>query len=184
MTDSVAARRYARALFDMGRETGTKMLEQWGGEIANIAALTAQSSDLARLFSDPVFSPEEKKNVIAVLAKKLSLSASVRNFCFLLADKSRLMLLPSIAGQYQALVDTEKGVLRGEFISAVPLDTAKQSAVLEQLAKKAGGKPLALNFSVDKTLLGGMVIKVGDNVMDASLKTQLIILKDTIKRGE
>lgn len=184
MTGSVVARRYARALFDLGLETGIETLEQWGGEIADMAAMMTRSADLARLFRDPVFSPEEKKRVITALAGKLSLGTPVRNFCFLLADKNRLTLLPTIAGQYQALVDAEKGVLRGEFISAAPLDEDRRSAVLEQLKEKAGGRTLALDFSVDATLLGGMILKVGDNVMDASLKTQLLLLKDTIKRGE
>lgn len=184
MTGSVAARRYAKALFDLGLQTGTETLDQWGGEVTDMADMMTQSVDLSRLFRDPVFSPEEKKNVIAALADKLSTSKPVRDFFFLLADKNRLEILPAIAGQYRALVDAEKGILRGEFISAAPLDETKQASVLEQLAKKAGGRTLALDFSVDKTLLGGMVLKVGDNVMDASLKTQLLLLKDTIKRGE
>ena len=184
MTGSVAARRYAKALFDLGLQNNAETLDQWGGEVAGMAAMMAESRDLSRLFRDPVFTPEEKKRVIAALADKLSCSKPVRDFFFLLADKNRLEILPAIAAQYQALVDAEKGILRGEFISAAPLDEARQSAVLEQLAKKAGGHTLALDFSVDKTLLGGMVLKVGDNVMDASLKTQLLLLKDTIKRGE
>lgn len=184
MTGSVAARRYARALFGLGLKAGTETLDQWGGEVANMAELMAQSLDLSRLFRDPVFSSEEKKNVIAALADRLSISKPVRDFFFLLADKNRLELLPAIAWQYRALADAEKGILRGEFISAAPLDEARQASVLEQLAKKAGGRTLALDFSVDTTLLGGMVLKVGDNVMDASLKTQLLLLKDTIKRGE
>lgn len=184
MTGSVAARRYAKALFDLGSQSGGESLDQWGDEIARLAKLTAHSADLGRLFRDPVFSPEEKKNVIAALADRLSLSPAVRDFCFLLADKKRLEILGPIADAYQALVDHERGVLRGELISAAPLDENKQAAVLEQLAEKAGGRSLALDFTVDKALLGGMILKVGDNVMDASLKTQLLLLKDTIKRGE
>lgn len=183
MTGSVAARRYAKALFDLGRRTGMETLEQNGSGLADLAAMTKESPELLRLFSDPVFSPEEKRNVITALADRLGAGKMLREFCYLLADKHRLNLLEKIAGEYQALVDVEKGVLRGELVSAVPLDPDAQNAVRGQLEQRAG-KALVLDFKVDEALLGGMVLKVGDNVMDASLKTQLSLLKDTIKRGE
>jgi len=183
MTGSVAARRYAKAVFDLARQAGPEALDATGKDIANIAALVRKSPDLARLFHGPVFSPEEKRKVITALAGRLELGAMVRDFCFLLADKHRLDLIEKIAGEYQAMADVEKGILRGEFISAVPLDEERQTAVLGELEKKAG-KTLELDFKVDATLLGGMVLKVGDKVMDASIKTQLELLKDTITRGE
>lgn len=184
MTGSVAARRYAKALFDLGRQSGSDSLDQWGGDLARLANLAGENADLARLFRDPVFSSEEKKNVVAALADRLSLGKTVRDFCFLLADKNRLKLLGGIAAEYRTLVDAEKSVLRGVLTSASPLSGEKQTAVLGQLEKKSGNHALVLDFKVDKSLLGGMVLKIGDNVMDASLKTQLLLLKDTIKRGE
>ncbi|MDR3073439.1 MAG: F0F1 ATP synthase subunit delta [Deltaproteobacteria bacterium] len=183
MTGSVAARRYAKALFDLARRDGPDSLDAIGQSVRAVASATRENADLARLFRDPVFSPEEKRAVVTALAERLQLAATVRNFCCLLADKQRLVLLEAIAGEFQILSDAEKGVIRGEFISAAPLDEKKQQAVRGELEKKAG-KTLVLNFSVDESLLGGMLLKVGDNVMDASLKTQLILLKDTIKRGE
>lgn len=183
MTGSVAARRYAKALFDLARSAGPTVLETSGNDLAALAALVKGSPELLRLFAAPVFSSTEKHKVIAALSDRLGTSAMVREFCFLLADKKRLVLLETITGEFQSLIDEENSVLRGEFISAVPLDEEKRLAVKSALEKKAG-KTLALDFSVDADLLGGMVLKVGDNVMDASLKTQLILLKDTIKRGE
>lgn len=183
MTGSVAARRYAKALFDLAKSAGPDALNKSGEDIAGFAALAKESADLSRLFSDPVFSAEEKRKVVTALSDKLGMSAMVRDFCYLLADKHRLPLIGKIAEEYQALSDTEKGILRGELVSAAPLDDTTQSTVQGDLEKKAG-KTLVLDFKVDAALLGGMVLKVGDNVMDASLKTQLQILKDTIKRGE
>lgn len=183
MTGSVAARRYAKALFDLARETGPEALDTTGENIGNFAALVAESRDLSRLFRDPVFSAEEKRKVITALGDRLSLAPMVRDFLYLLADKHRLSLIDLIAKEYQVLADAEKGVMRGEIVSAVALDAEKQKAVRGELEKKAG-RTLVLDFKVDESLLGGMVLKVGDNVMDASLKTQLILLKDTIKRGE
>lgn len=183
MTGSIAARRYAKALFDLAKASGPQALDKSGEDIANFSALTRESADLSRLFSDPVFSSEEKRKVITALADKLGMNAMVRDFCYLLADKHRLALIGGIAEEFQKLSDTEKGILRGELVSAARLDGKTQTTVLGELEKKAG-KTLVLDFKVDKTLLGGMVLKVGDNVMDASLKTQLLILKDTIKRGK
>ena len=182
MTGSVAARRYARALFDLAKQSGLETLEKTGADMQSFASLAQESPELARLFRDPVFSAEEKQNVVAAIADRLETGAMVRNFLYLLAEKKRLMFLDKIAGEYQALLDAEKGILRGEIVSAMPLDEATQADVLGQLEKKAG-QSLVLNFKVDKALLGGMLLKVGDNVMDASLKTQLSLLKDTIKRG-
>ncbi|SBW09165.1 ATP synthase subunit delta [uncultured delta proteobacterium] len=182
MTGSVAARRYARALFDLAKRSGMETLEKTGTDLQNVASLTQESPELARLFRDPVFSAEEKRNVLAALADKLEAGVMVRNFLYLLAEKHRLMFLDKIAGEYQMLLDEEKGILRGEIVSAVPLDEAAQADVLGRLAKKSG-RSLVLDFKADKALLGGMLLKVGDNVMDASLKTQLSLLKDTIKRG-
>lgn len=183
MTGSVAARRYAKALFDLAKSTGADVLDKSGEDIANFAALAKESVALSRFFEDPVFSAEEKRKVITALSDRLEMSAMVRDFCYLLADKHRLVLVGKIAEEYQALADTEKGILRGELVSATPLDDTMQLTVQDELEKKAG-KALVLDFKVDATLLGGMVLKMGDNVMDASLKTQLQILKDTIKRGE
>lgn len=143
----------------------------------------AQSPDLARVFRNPIFSPEEKKQVVAQVAAKLKIEGSFLNFCLLLAEKDRLRELDRIATAFDQLLDAEKGVIRGELLTAVKLDAAKQAAVVKQLEKKAN-HTLVLSFGVSPEILGGVVLKVGDQVMDASLRAQLSILKDTIKRGE
>lgn len=182
MTGSVAARRYAKALFDLARQSGTEMLEKVGADIGNFAALVRESAELAALFRDPAFSPQEKRDVATALADRLETGPVVRDFLYLLADKHRLMLVDGIAGEYRTLLDAEEGILRGKLVSAFPLDGEAQAKVRGELEKKAG-RTLVLDFSVDTGLLGGLLLKIGDNVMDASLKTQLSLLKDTIKRG-
>jgi ATP synthase, F1 delta subunit len=182
MTGSVAAGRYASALYSLANASGAEVMEKTGADIESFAALARESAALSELFRNPAFSAEEKQQVITALADKLEAGTIVRNFLFLLADKHRLALLDAIAGEYQTLRDAANGILRGEMVSAVPLDEGARKEVLDQLEKKTG-KALVLDFRVDEALLGGMVLTVGDNVMDASLKTQLSILKDTIKRG-
>jgi len=182
MTGSVAARRYAKALFDLAKRSDANALDKAGSDLAAFAALAGENPELTRLFRDPVFSPEEKRGVISALTERLKNGDMVRDFLFLLADKHRLVLLDRIAGEFQSLLDAEKGIVRGEVVSAMTLGEKTRKNIEDTLEKKAG-KTLILDFKVDEALLGGMLLRVGDSVMDASLKTQLSLLKDTIKRG-
>ena len=183
MTGNVVARRYARALFALGKKNGLPELESYASGLGTLRATLAESPDLARVFRNPIFAPEEKKLVIKQIAAKLKLKGAILNFCLLLAEKDRLRELERIAAVFDQLLDAEKGVIRGELLTAVKLDAVKQAAVVKELEKKAK-RTLVLSFGVDPEILGGVVLKVGDQVMDASLRAQLSILKDTIKRGE
>ncbi|ABB37789.1 ATP synthase subunit delta [Oleidesulfovibrio alaskensis G20] len=183
MTGNIAARRYARALFAIGQKQGLAELDAFGSELSAVAKAVEESPALARLFRNPLFSIEEKRAVLAKLLQAAGAGQTVSNFCNLLADKGRLADLPDINAFYSLLLDAEKGIIRGELVTAIKLAKAKRDAVKEQLEKQAGQK-IELNFSVDKDILGGVVLKVGDRVLDASLRAQLGILKDNIKRGE
>ena len=107
----------------------------------------------------------------------------MRNFCFLLADKERLAFLREIANWYGKLLDEAKGVIRGRLTTAVKLSAAKQAELKAALQEKSGAD-IELTFAVDKDILGGMVLNMGDRVLDASLRAQLGILRETFKRGE
>lgn len=183
MTGNIAARRYARALFALGKKTGLPELESYAASLGAMRSALAESPDLVRVFKNPIFSNDEKRKVIDKLAAKLKPKGTILNFFRLLADKDRLRELDGISAIFDQLLDAEKGVVRGELLTAVPLDEEKRSAVVKQLEKKAK-RTLVLEFGVSPEIIGGVVLKVGDQVMDASLRAQLSILKDTIKRGE
>lgn len=183
MTGNVVARRYAQALFALGKKTGTAELEDYDASLEAMRAAMAVSPELAHVFNDPAFRVEEKKGVVEALAKKLGIKGAIVNFWRLLADKNRLAELPAITSVFGEMLDAEKGILRGALFTAIELDPEKQAAVTAQLEKKAK-RTLALEFGVDPEILGGVVLKLGDRVLDASLRAQLSILKDTIKKGE
>jgi F-type H+-transporting ATPase subunit delta len=84
---------------------------------------------------------------------------------------------------FQALLDEAQGIVRGDLVTAVGLDDAKQQAIKEQLEKQFNTS-LVLDYHTDEDILGGVVLKVGDQVLDASLRAQLNILKENIKRGD
>lgn len=183
MTGNIVARRYATALFELGKKQGTTELDAMGNELSTLATTVKGAPSLASLFGNPIFSIDEKRAVLKEILGKTKVNKTVQNFCYLLADKDRLGFLAEINEYYNLLLDAEKGAIRGELVTAIPLAAAKQAAVKAQLEKQAGQK-IELAFSVDQTLLGGVLLKVGDRVLDASLRAQLGILKDNIKRGE
>lgn len=177
------ARRYANALFALGKKTGNEELERYGADLERMDKLLAASPDLKKVFKSPVISVGEKRRILAKLLSGMGADKTMTNFCLLLADKGRLPSLPHIAAQYGTLLDAEKGVLRGSLLTAIPLTAEKQKQLKELLGKKAG-RDLKLVFDVDASILGGVVLKVGDKVLDASLRAQLAILRDAITRGE
>ncbi len=184
MTGGTLARKYAKALFTLGKKAGAGKLEKYGDALSDLSGMMAASAPLARMFKSPVVTVAEKHALVGTLLDKAEADPTVKNFCCLLADKGRLAELPAIAGCYGELLDIEKGVVRGTVITAVKLNAEKQKKLKSGLEKKAKAKKLELEFQVDKSILGGLMLKVGDRVLDASLRAQLTILRDTIKRGE
>lgn len=183
MTGNIVARRYAKALFAIGQKNGADALDAYGMNLAQLAELLDAAPELLRIFRNPIFSVEEKKKVLEKLFGKVKPESIVVNFCYLLADKERLGVLPDIAAVYGELLDAEQGVVRGELITAIKLNKDKQKDLKNSLEKKAG-KKLVLDFATDKDILGGVVLKVGDMVLDASLRAQIGMLQENIKRGE
>ncbi|MDO4840322.1 MAG: ATP synthase F1 subunit delta, partial [Desulfovibrionaceae bacterium] len=113
---------------------------------------------------------------------KIGSDTVTRNFCFLLADKERLPYFRSIVQAYTKLLDQATGKIRGTLTTAISLSDAKQRSVQKELEAKAGAS-LELKFEVDPSILGGVVLKVGDRILDSSLRAQLEILRGTLKRG-
>ena len=183
MTGNIVATRYAKALFALGRKAGKGELDKFASSLNGIGEAYSKSPALAEVFCSSVFTQDEKRKVLTKLSKSLSLHKTVVNFCLLLSERRRMNVLPDIVTAFQALLDVEKGTIRGKLLTAIALDEAKRTAYQAELEKKAGTK-LELEFGVAPEILGGVVLKVGDKVLDASLRAQLSILKDSIKRGE
>lgn len=183
MTGNIVARRYAKALFALGEKKGKTELDAYGKDLAQLAEVLDQSPDVLGFFKNPVFSATEKKAVLEKILGKVSVQPLVKDFCDLLADKGRLSSLQDIADDFAIFLDEVQGVLRGKLVTAVDLSKDRKAELQAQLEKQTGSK-VSLDYDVDKEILGGVVLKVGDKVLDASLRAQLEILKETIKRGE
>ncbi len=177
------AQRYAKALFALGQQEGMAKLEQFGENLSALEGVLAESSELVRLLGIPVISIAEKQRILVQILDKLGVDPMIKNFCSLLAEKERLPLLSEITESFGKLLDEAWGVVRGKLLTAVTLSKEQQAGILARLEKQTS-KQIALKFEVDPSILGGVVLQVGDNVLDASLRAQLTILRDIIKRGE
>ncbi len=182
MQESTVAARYSKAFFELVSEQGDKELSKANAVLQGLKASMLGVESLSLCLKDPVLGAEEKKKVLLELLKSFDEAPYVPQFCSLLADKQRLELIPVIADQFSALLDSKEGISRGIITTAVEVDENHKRDIVENLEKQIGRK-LVLNYAVDKALLGGMVLKLDDIVLDSSLATQLNNLSQTIKLG-
>ncbi len=183
MKQEIIAKRYSRALFAIGQEEGPEALKRYGEELGAFSDLVSKEPLLLRIFKNPIIRIEDKKTLVSQLLGKIGVSQVFQNFCMLLAEKKRLSYILDIRNYYQKLLDVYQGVVRGRLVTAIEMEDGKKEHIRTSLEKKMA-KKFILDFQVDKNILGGVVLKVGDKVYDASLKAQLNILKEKIKRGE
>jgi F-type H+-transporting ATPase subunit delta len=169
-TASGVASRYANALFDLAKERGG--LEQAGADLASLQQAVGESDDLARLLRSPVVSREEHERASAALAERLGASDTVRSFLGVLARQRRMAALPAIIDEFAGLLAAHRGEETAEVTSAVALDESQLGEVREAVAGYVG-RPVQLSAAVDPSLLGGLVVRIGSRMVDASLKTKL-----------
>lgn len=168
------ARRYARALFEVGTTAGD--YQKVGQQLVELADVYRGSAELRQALENPVFKPAEKRAILErVLERLLGAGQPGRplyRLALLLLDRGRIALLPSIARAYQILADERAGQVRGKVTSATPLSPADLDRVRRALEQRTRLKVL-LEATVDPDLIGGLVARVGDLVLDGSVRTQL-----------
>jgi F-type H+-transporting ATPase subunit delta len=171
------ARRYARALFGIGVDTGK--FEALGQEIGELAELWASSPELRQALENPVFRPSEKRAVLEQLLPRVAPTAEVRRLALLLLERRRILLLPAIARAYRDLADAHMGQVRAKVTSAEQLAPAALERVRRSLEQRTG-KKVIVEVAVDAALIGGVVAQVGDLVLDGSVRTQLADLRQKL----
>ncbi len=181
MKNLAIARRYAKALLLIGKEDG--QTEQYRQELANIAQLITAEKQLADTISNPLYNAGERKKVLQGVLGKLGLSKVMSSFLMLLFEKGRIGFIGSINEFYQALADELKGIARASLVSASELTAETVEKIRTALSKKTG-KEVVLEVEQDPTLIGGIVTRIGDLVLDGSIKTQLLNMRESLKRGE
>ncbi len=171
------ARRYARALFAIGVEKNS--LESYGDELDSLATTYAGSADLRQVLENPVFRPDQKRALLESVLSRVAAGPVVRNFALLLLDRRRVVALPAIARALRELTDLQLGRVRATVTSARPLDATTLADVQRALERRTG-KTVVVETAVDPTLIGGIVARVGDLLLDGSLRTQLETLRTRV----
>lgn len=183
MTDTLVARRYADALFSLADKQSAEAREAYGSMLGELGRLMLEEPRLGSALKSPLIAVDEKKAVVGAILEKLDADRIFNNFCQLLADRNRLGELPGIAEWYGILLDNAKGLMRGKVITAIALSPEKRENLKDALQKKAN-RQMELQFEVDPDILGGLVLAVGDKVLDTSLRAQLGALGAIMKRGK
>jgi F-type H+-transporting ATPase subunit delta len=161
------ARRYAEAAFEVARSSGS--LDDWEEQLAAVAAILADPA-LNRAFTSPVVPRERKEELI--LATFPEMESRVRNFLVLLVRQDRLGVLPDILATFRALLNEHRGVQVVEVTTSEPLEASERDEVAARLAQHLGRQVL-IETRVDTNIIGGLVARVGDQVLDGSVRGRL-----------
>ena len=181
MKNLAIARRYAKALLLIGKEDG--QTETYRGELFKIVNLIESSKELDRAINNPLYETKARKQVLLKVLDKNSLSLVMRSFLVLLFDKGRFSFLSTIYEFYQKFADELKGIARAKLVSANKLSDETIEKIRSSLSKMTS-KDVKLDVEQDPGLIGGIVTQIGDLVLDGSIKTQLLNMRESFKRGE
>lgn len=172
--------RYAQALFDLALETGC--LDAVRADVLSLKAAWTESADLRRLATSPVIAADDQAKGLVAIAAKAKFEKNTANFLGLLAQNGRARDLPAVIAGFERLYAKHTGLVAAEVISAQPLD-AEQLAAIRTALNNSLGKSPELTARVDPSILGGLKVKVGSKLFDASLKTKLDQMKFALKRA-
>ena len=175
---ALSARRYAQALFLIAEENGDQ--DQWLADL-EVLASSSRNPDFIAFIDSPKIENVKKIKLIKEAFSK-SISDLALNLVSLLATRNYVASLSSIADAFQELVDSEKGVERAEIVSAVKLTDGQEKGVVDKLTQMVG-KELSVTTYVDESILGGYLARVGDRLLDGSVKTQLEDMRRELIRG-
>ncbi|MDJ0733774.1 MAG: ATP synthase F1 subunit delta [Nostocaceae cyanobacterium] len=164
------AQPYAQALMSVAQ--ANNLTEELGTDVRSLLGLLSENDELSTFLGNPFITVEDKKAVInRVLGD--GANAYLRNFLMLLVDRRRIILLADICQEYLALLRQLTQTALAEVTSAVPLTEEQQQTVKEKVKAMTGAVNVELETKIDSDIIGGVIIKVGSQVIDASLRGQL-----------
>ena len=172
--------RYARALFELADAQGR--LAQVEGDLKGLEAARAESADFARLLASPAISAEDKGRGLSAVAQAAGVDPLTGKFLGVIAANGRAAALPAMAKAFAAMAARRRGAVAAEVTTAAPLTDAQQRGLSAALRQSLGRDP-EMTIRVDPALLGGLKVRVGSRLYDASLKTRLDQLKSALVRA-
>ena len=172
------AARYATAVFELAKEDNA--LDSLEADVSVLATALDESTDFRAMIQSPVYSRDDQSAAIVAIAQKSGLSATVANSLALMSAKRRLFVLPQLVQVLRDLISAEKGEVVAEVTAAQKL-TDEQEASLAETLKARVGKEVKIQLSVDESLIGGLIVKVGSKMVDTSIRSKLAALQNSMK---
>jgi len=177
MPSRASAARYARALFDVAlKESDPVQIER---DLAALAGLMSSNAELQAALTNPAVPVSAKRRIAEALGTRLSAAPPTRKLFLLLADRDRLGIVPDLLAIYRERLMEHQQVVRAEVTTAAPLTPERASQIEEKLAVLTGRK-VDMKTSVDPSIIGGVVTRIGSTVYDGSLATRLAKLKEKL----
>jgi len=172
------AERYANALFDLADER--KALDEVAEDLRSLKRMLDDSADLRKLVRSPVVKSEDQARAIEAVADRAGLSQLTRNFIGVVAKNRRLFALEGMIAGYLQILARRRGEITAEVTAAKPLSDAQMAALQDSLRQVVAGK-VSVDLTVDPSLLGGLVVKVGSRLFDSSIRTKLQRMQQAIR---
>ncbi|MBU6229066.1 MAG: F0F1 ATP synthase subunit delta [Cyanobacteria bacterium REEB459] len=169
MTNSVTVP-YAQALIEVAQ--ADQVVDQIGAEVGELLTALEGSEDLRAFLANPLLDPEAKKSVLRQVVGEQA-NPTLLNFLMVLVDRNRIVFLDSVLRQYQTLLRQLDQTVLADVITAIELSEQQRSQIKDQVITLTGARQVELSVEIDPSLLGGLIIKVGSQIIDASLRTQL-----------
>lgn len=176
MIGSKVAKRYAKALFNLGQEDG--QFEKYGQNLKEFAAFCEENDEFQQAISNPIFPLDDRKKILDFVLGKSEFSGMIKSFLRLLLDKNRMAAIKAITSHYQVLTDEVSNIARAEITTARPLKADSQER-LEKALETLTSKQIKSEVKEDRDLVGGIVVRIGDLVFDGSIKAQLKGLEES-----
>ena len=180
MTNQILAKRYAKALLTLGREDGN--YEKYGEELDQFVAFWEGTPEFADAASNPMYAKESRKVICKAVVEKMGFSPVFKSLIDLMLEKNRLAIIPGVRSFYEKLLDEMAKISRAKVTSAIPLTEEAVESIKASLEKTVG-QSIVVETEVDPELIGGVIARVGDLVLDGSVRTQLASIKETLIKG-
>ncbi len=181
MKNTILANRYAKALFSVAQEDNA--FDDYSKVLNDLAQAFEDTPEVKDGLTNPIYPVDVRMKVMDYVVKTSGASQVMKNFLNLVVQKKRADVLPEIAAAFQALVDEQRNICQGSVTSAMALSDELKDKVQGTL-ENITGKKVVLTAEVDPAIIGGIIAKVGDLVLDGSIRSQLTGLKESIKGSE
>jgi F-type H+-transporting ATPase subunit delta len=175
------AGRYASALFELALEE--KAIDAVRTDLDKFDAMLSDSAELERLVRSPVFSADDKLKALSAILDKAGIKGLAANFLRVLTTNRRLFAARDVIRGFRALVARHRGEVTAQVTVAEKMSDKNLEALKDALKSKTAGKNIDLDVKIDPTIIGGLIVKVGSQMVDSSLRTKLNSIKLAMKEA-